>query len=128
MRRSRWTFIANGEGFIHSFNGAHSLFADTIRSLRSLAVAHQLGTVPLIIEAEKYEHAAQQAQPQGSAAAHQHDQVSWAPENGVERAAYTLAADLLTGIGPRGMYALAPPISGHGLVRTRTPIEPGNTT
>ena len=63
------------------------------------AVAHQLGTVPLIIEAEKYEHAAQQAQPQGSAAAHQHDQVSWAPENGVERAAYTLAADLLTGIG-----------------------------
>ncbi|HVT81403.1 MAG TPA: glycosyl hydrolase, partial [Phycisphaerae bacterium] len=30
-------------GFIYSFNGPHSLFVDTIRSLRSLAVAHQLG-------------------------------------------------------------------------------------
>ena len=32
-----------GGGFIHSFNGAHSLFVDTIRSLRALALAHQLG-------------------------------------------------------------------------------------
>jgi unsaturated chondroitin disaccharide hydrolase len=30
-------------GYIYSFNGPHSLFADTIRSLRSLVVAHQLG-------------------------------------------------------------------------------------
>ena len=30
-------------GFIHSFNGAHSLFVDTIRSLRALALAHHLG-------------------------------------------------------------------------------------
>ena len=33
------------EGFIYSFNGPHSLFIDTIRSLRSLALAHQLGHV-----------------------------------------------------------------------------------
>ena len=39
----RWTDTAEGDGFIHSFNGPHSLFADTIRSLRSLALAHQLG-------------------------------------------------------------------------------------
>ena len=39
----RWTTTADGDGFIHSFNGPHSLFADTIRSLRSLALAHQLG-------------------------------------------------------------------------------------
>ncbi|MEY4939053.1 MAG: hypothetical protein RIQ93_788 [Verrucomicrobiota bacterium] len=32
-------------GYIYSFNGPHSLFADTIRSLRSLVVAHQLGHV-----------------------------------------------------------------------------------
>ena len=32
-------------GYLYSFNGPHSLFADTIRSLRSLAVAHQLGHV-----------------------------------------------------------------------------------
>ncbi len=30
-------------GFIYSFNGPHSLFVDTIRSLRALAIAHKLG-------------------------------------------------------------------------------------
>jgi unsaturated chondroitin disaccharide hydrolase len=30
-------------GYLYSFNGPQSLFADTIRSLRSLTVAHQLG-------------------------------------------------------------------------------------
>ncbi len=43
VQAARWTPIASGGGFIHSFNGPHSLFADTIRSLRALAVAHQLG-------------------------------------------------------------------------------------
>lgn len=38
----RWTPTPNG-GFVHSFNGAHSLFVDTIRTLRALALAHQLG-------------------------------------------------------------------------------------
>lgn len=45
VQANRWTRIVNGEGFIHSFNGPHSLFSDTIRSLRSLALAHQLGHV-----------------------------------------------------------------------------------
>ena len=40
-----WTPIADGGGFIYSFNGPHSLFVDTIRSLRALAVSHQLGHV-----------------------------------------------------------------------------------
>lgn len=30
-------------GFVHSFNGPHSLFSDTIRSMRSLCLAHMLG-------------------------------------------------------------------------------------
>ena len=34
MQAARWTRLAHGRGFIHSFNGPHSLFADTIRSLR----------------------------------------------------------------------------------------------
>ena len=42
VQASRWTPIPSG-GFIHSFNGPHSLFVDTIRSCRSLMVAHQLG-------------------------------------------------------------------------------------
>ena len=37
VQARRWTAIPDG-GFIHSFNGAHSLFVDTIRSLRSLAL------------------------------------------------------------------------------------------
>jgi rhamnogalacturonyl hydrolase YesR len=42
VQARRWTRIADG-GFIHSFNGAHSLFVDTIRSLRALALAFALG-------------------------------------------------------------------------------------
>ena len=43
VQAARWTKTGDGTGFIHSFNGPHSLFVDTIRSCRSLAVAHQLG-------------------------------------------------------------------------------------
>ncbi len=47
VQAHRWTRIAGGGGFIYSFNGPHSLFVDTIRSLRSLAVSHSLGHVLL---------------------------------------------------------------------------------
>ena len=43
VQAARWTKLADDTGFIHSFNGAHSLFVDTIRTVRTLAVAHQLG-------------------------------------------------------------------------------------
>jgi unsaturated chondroitin disaccharide hydrolase len=46
VQARRWTRLPGG-GFIHSFNGAHSLFVDTIRSLRALASAHLLGHVLL---------------------------------------------------------------------------------
>ena len=42
VQARRWTRLPDG-GFIHSFNGAHSLFVDTIRSLRSLALGVVLG-------------------------------------------------------------------------------------
>ena len=42
VQARRWTRLPDG-GFIYSFNGAHSLFVDTIRSLRALALAHRLG-------------------------------------------------------------------------------------
>ncbi len=42
VQANRWTHIPDG-GFIHSFNGPHSLFVDTIRSVRSLIVSHELG-------------------------------------------------------------------------------------
>ena len=45
VQASRWTRTADGGGFIYSFNGPHSLFVDTVRTLRALALSHQLGHV-----------------------------------------------------------------------------------
>jgi hypothetical protein len=46
--REPWSPIPGGvgvapSGYIYSFNGPQSLFADTIRSMRALALAHRLG-------------------------------------------------------------------------------------
>ena len=47
VQASRWTDLGpsdeGGEGYVYSFNGPHSLFSDTIRSMRALALAHRLG-------------------------------------------------------------------------------------
>ncbi|HEX6684145.1 MAG TPA: hypothetical protein VF062_15180 [Candidatus Limnocylindrales bacterium] len=45
VQAARWRGTADGTGYIYSFNGPQSLFVDTIRSCRSLAVAHLLGHV-----------------------------------------------------------------------------------
>ena len=42
VQASRWSNTMDG-GYIYSFNGPHSLFVDTIRSVRILMMAHQLG-------------------------------------------------------------------------------------
>ena len=54
------------------------------------AVAHHVGTVPVILQAEVYE--------KPIVAAHEHP-IVWEPENGAERTAFRLLADILTGIG-----------------------------
>lgn len=43
VQAARWTDLPEGAGFIHSFNGAHSLFIDTMRTIRICGVAHALG-------------------------------------------------------------------------------------
>lgn len=43
VQAARWTSLPDGLGYIHSFNGSHSLFIDTMRTLRVCGVAHQLG-------------------------------------------------------------------------------------
>jgi len=43
VQAARWSRTADGGGYIYSFNGPHSLFVDTIRTLRAPAVAHLLG-------------------------------------------------------------------------------------
>jgi len=61
VQASRWTSLTSSSlsqrneasvaehnrsaGYIHSFNGAHSLFVDTIRSCRALLLSHRLGHV-----------------------------------------------------------------------------------
>ena len=44
VQAARWTKIKDG-GFVYSFNGPHSLFVDTIRSVRIIMVSHLLGHV-----------------------------------------------------------------------------------
>ena len=43
VQAARWSRLHDGTGFIHSFNGPHSLFSDTVRSCRALVLAHLLG-------------------------------------------------------------------------------------
>ena len=74
----------------------------------AISAVQLAGTTPLILKAEVYETAGEQAAPAHShdagAAAHDHghDEEAWAPEDGFERNAYTMAANTLTAIG----YAL----------------------
>lgn len=42
VQAKRWTNVKDG-GFVYSFNGPHSLFIDTIRTVRILVAAHLLG-------------------------------------------------------------------------------------
>ncbi len=62
-----------------------ALYAGSLAGIFA-TVAHQVGTVPLILQAEVYEKPAAPA-------------LAWEPEAGAERTAYTLLADVLTGIG-----------------------------
>ena len=43
VQAARWSRIADGGGYIYSFNGPHSLFSDTVRSLRALGLGVLLG-------------------------------------------------------------------------------------
>jgi cobalt transporter subunit CbtA len=75
-----------------------------------VTVIQQFGTVPLILKAEVFEKAAEHSD-QGAAAAsqgsvaghshaeHEHAAEAWEPRDGLERNAYTAAANVLTAIG-----------------------------
>jgi unsaturated chondroitin disaccharide hydrolase len=45
VQARRWTDLGDGEGYIYSAFGRHSLLVDSLRSARLLALAHQLGHV-----------------------------------------------------------------------------------
>src|SRR6476660_5574469 len=70
-----------------------------------MTVAQQLTTVPLILKAEVFEQAEEAKAPAAynyesePAAADGHEHGGWAPQDGFERTAFTLAANVITGIG-----------------------------
>jgi cobalt transporter subunit CbtA len=77
-----------------------------------VTLVHQVTTVPVILQAEVYEKGADEKAAADAAAApaastaeshdghdHDHDGAEWEPRDGFERTAYTVGADLLTGIG-----------------------------
>jgi hypothetical protein len=43
VQAARWAKTSEGGGFIYSFNGAQSVFIDTLRTLRIVGLAHVLG-------------------------------------------------------------------------------------
>lgn len=79
-----------------------------------VTLVHQVTTVPVILDAEVFEKAAdEKAAGEAPAASgdtamadmshadhdHEHGAAAWEPQDGFERTAYTVLADLLTGIG-----------------------------
>ena len=86
-------------------------------------VAHQVGTVPVILRAEVYEGAAEASHAASHAAAgeaaHEHGERGWAPKDGFERTGYTVLADVLMSIGYALLLAAAFALLGRDVsVRT----------
>jgi cobalt transporter subunit CbtA len=85
---------------------------------------HMVGTTPLILAAEVYENAGAEdagATAEATAATattdghdHQHDAEAWAPADGWERNAYSLGAQLITGVGFAFLLTAALVVSGRG--------------
>lgn len=78
------------------------LLAGVVAGL-AFTVVQQLKVTPLILAAEVYENAEAEAPAahahDGAVAAHAHDAEAWSPEDGIERIAYTVAANILAGVG-----------------------------
>lgn len=86
-------------------------------------VAHQAGTVPIILRAEAYEQAADAAHAASHAAAgeaaHEQGEHGWRPGGGLERTGYTALADILTSVGYALLLAAAFALLGREVsVRT----------
>lgn len=93
-----------------------------------VTLIHQVTTVPIILEAEVFEKAADEkasdAAPAVDAASaeathdghdHEHDAGAWEPQDGFERITSTLGADLLSGIGFSLLLVAVYALSGRGI-------------
>lgn len=79
---------------------------------------HMIGTTPLILDAEVYENAAESAVAEPGLATdghdQQHDAKAWTPEDGWQRNAYSLGAQLITGVGFAFLLTAAIVFFGRG--------------
>jgi cobalt transporter subunit CbtA len=96
-----------------------------------VTLIHQVTTVPIILEAEVFEKAADEKAAAAAPATdatdatsteashdghdHEHDAEAWEPQDGFERTAYTAGADLLTGIGFALLLVAAFGVSGRAI-------------
>jgi cobalt transporter subunit CbtA len=89
-----------------------------------MMAAHAIATIPLILEAETYENAAPAEEHDHDAAAadtagtvevaaHEHEEEEWMPQDGIERTAFTLLAEIVTGIGFALLLTSAYVLSGR---------------
>jgi cobalt transporter subunit CbtA len=84
--------------------------------------AHMLGTTPLILQAEVYEKAGEDASTssgdttttEAAGHEHHHDAEAWEPADGWERNLFTLGADLITGVGYAFLLTAAIVFFGKG--------------
>ena len=77
-----------------------------------LTAIQAFSTVPLILEAETYEVAEAAATPAAGAPAHEHEEEAWAPADGFPRFAFTLLANIVTGIGYALILIVAAELAG----------------
>ena len=86
-----------------------------------LAALQTYATVPLILQAEAFENASEPAHDHGAAsteaapaeaAPHDHDEEAWAPADGFERFAYSLAVNVVCGIGFALLLVAASELAG----------------
>ena len=77
---------------------------------------HMIGTTPLILAAEVYENAGAPAETSAASDGHdhQHGAEAWAPADGWERNAYSLGAQLVTGVGFAFLLTAAMVFFGKG--------------
>ena len=93
-----------------------------------VTLIHQVTTFPIILEAEVFEKAADEKADAAAPAAdatmpgmshedadHDHGAAAWEPRDGFERTAYSIGADLLTGIGYALLLIAAYAVSGRAI-------------
>jgi cobalt transporter subunit CbtA len=81
-----------------------------------LTILQQFGTVPLIVEAERFETATFAASaPAAGGHGHHHGAEAWASQDGLERTGYTLLSNIITGVAFALLLVAGFTVSGRAI-------------